>query len=63
MLLLKSDYGGPLLTSGGFRLPRQDPLLPLISEEPDWFLFWMWAVGILLGAIGIATGIILAAVT
>ena len=31
--------------------------------QQDLFLFWMWAVGILLGAIGTATGIILAAVT
>ena len=43
--------------------PDRIPYSPLISEVPDWFLFWMWAVGILLGVIGIAASIILAAVT
>ena len=31
------DYGGPLLTSGGFRLPPHRSYSPLISEEPDYF--------------------------
>lgn len=31
--------------------------------QKEMFVFWMWAVGILLSAIGVATGVILAVLT
>lgn len=50
---MKSDYGGPLLTSGGFRPSRQISYSPPISEEP----LFDAVGGLTLGADALSVGV------